>query len=74
MTDAARQFLGKHPEKRDSWFMAFKSDPQRKYIDRIQNIRSGKIINYIHTPLTHKDIGMVVNRNWVCRASAKNAG
>lgn len=54
--DAARQFLGKQPEKRESWSIAFESDPQCKYSDRIQDVLSGKVKMYIHPPLTRDDI------------------
>jgi len=54
--DAARQFLGKQPEQRENWAIAFMSDPHSKYRDRIKGILSGKIINYIHPSLTHDDI------------------
>lgn len=54
--DAARQFLGVQPAKRESWSIAFESDPHSKYIDRIQSIKNTKIINYIHLPLIWDDI------------------
>ena len=54
--DAARQFLGKQPEKRESWSIAFESDPHSKYMDRIQDILSDKVRMYIHPSLTRDDI------------------
>ena len=54
--NAARQFLGKQPEKRNDWSIAFESNPKSKYMDRIQDIKHAKIINYIHLPLTNDDI------------------
>ncbi len=54
--DAARQFLGKQPEQREDWAIAFMSDPHSKYKDRIKDIISGRIINYVHPLLKYADI------------------
>ncbi|MBI2288239.1 MAG: hypothetical protein HYY41_00945 [Chloroflexi bacterium] len=49
--DAARQFLGMLPEKRESWAIAFVSNPKN-----IQDIKNTRIINYVHPTLTNDDI------------------
>lgn len=54
--DAARQFLGKQPEKREDWSIAFESDPHSKYMDRVHGIQIGQVRMYIHRPLTRGDI------------------
>lgn len=54
--DAARQFLGKQAEQRENWAIAFMSDPQSKYKDRIEGILDGRIENYAHPIITLDDI------------------
>lgn len=54
--DAARQFLGKQPEEREPWSVAFLSDPHSKYTDRTQDIWSDKERMWVHPPLTQNDI------------------
>ncbi|MFC2066618.1 hypothetical protein ACFLUO_06140 [Chloroflexota bacterium] len=54
--DAARQFLSIEPEERERWSVAFMSDPNCKYSDRIQDVLGGKVRMYVHTPLTSVDI------------------
>ena len=61
--DAVRQFLGKQPEERESWSIAFESDPHSKYIDRMQDILSDKVRMYIHPSLTRDDIEHERQRN-----------
>jgi hypothetical protein len=54
--DSARQFLGKKPEERENWSIAFMSDPHSKYIDRVKDIQSGELREYVHPILTSDDI------------------
>ncbi len=46
--DVVRQFLGKQPEKRENWSIAFVSDPHSKYMNRTQDIWNGKVRMYVH--------------------------
>ena len=54
--DAARQFLSIEPEERERWSVAFMSDPNCNYSNRIQDVLSGKVKMYVHTSLTSVDI------------------
>lgn len=54
--DAAREFLGKQPEERKSWAIAFQSDPHGSYKNRMQDIWRHKVRINVHPSLTNEDI------------------
>lgn len=69
--DAAIKFLKGMPEIRDAWTEAFMSDPNRKYLDRIKDVETGKLRLWIHVPLTDDDIQIERQRKTAFKEQAR---